>query len=67
MCPVCAANAALAAASMTSAGGVAALAVRIFRLRRSARKSDLKMQIERREGHGYCNEQTGKSENRVAG
>jgi hypothetical protein len=67
MCPVCAANAALAAASMTSTGGVTAMAVRIFRLRRSARKSDLKMQIERREGHGYCIEQNGKSENRVAG
>ena len=67
MCPACLANAAMAAASVTSSGGVTAFAVRIIRLKRKAKQSELKKLVQRRNGDGYWSEQGGKSENRAAG
>lgn len=42
MCPVCAANAAIAVMGVGSTGGFVSLAVRAFRLRRNAGKFRLK-------------------------
>jgi hypothetical protein len=66
MCPVCAANAAMALASVTT-GGFASFAVRIFRYERSARKSGLKEITKRSDEHGYRNETAGATEGRAAG
>jgi hypothetical protein len=41
--------------------------VRIFRFKRNARKSDLKEFTQRRDEHGYSNEQAGTTEGRAAG
>jgi hypothetical protein len=42
MCPVCAANAAIAVASVGSTGGLVSLAVKRFRLKRNAGKLRLR-------------------------
>jgi hypothetical protein len=67
MCPACALNAVLAVASATTSGGIASLAVRIFRFKRNARKSGLKEITQRRREYGYTNEQAGPTESRAAG
>ena len=66
MCPVCAANAALAVTSVTSTGGVTALAFRIFHWKRNAKALQPKRQIQRRGEHGYTGEQERVSESRIA-
>jgi hypothetical protein len=67
MCPVCVANAALAVASVTTTGGLASLGVKIFRFGRRREKSGLKEITQRRDEHGYSNEQAGATEGRAAG
>ena len=67
MCPVCAVNAAMAVASVTTTSGFASFAVRIFRYQRNARKSGLKEITKRSDEHGYRDETAGTTESRAAG
>lgn len=66
MCPVCVANAAMAAGAAVSSGGVAALAVRIFRTNWVSKSNRWNNATNRRNENGYTGEQERVSENRVA-
>ena len=68
MCPACAANAAMAlVASAASTGGIASLALTIFRLKGNARRSGSKKFKQRREADGYVDAKAGAVEGRVSG
>lgn len=67
MCPVCAANAALAVASVTTTGGLASLGVKILRFARRTEKSGRKEITQRSNEHGYSSEQAGATKGRAAG
>jgi hypothetical protein len=67
MCPVCAANAAMAVVSVTTTGGLASIGVKILRFGRRRKESDLKEITQRRKEDGYGNEQARTTEGRAAG
>jgi hypothetical protein len=60
------ASAAVIAGGVVSTGGVTALAVRVFRSKRSGQADVSKNEIERRKDDGYSNEQ-GSGDSRNAG
>lgn len=66
MCPVCVANAAMAAGGAVSSGGAAALAFRIFRAKWIVRTKRWTNSTKRRNENGYTGEQERVTESRVA-
>jgi hypothetical protein len=67
MCPVCAENAALAIATVTTTGGLTSLAVKLLRFGGRVRKSGLKQIAQRRDENGYSSKQAKATESRAAG
>ena len=57
MCPACMASAALLAGSVISAGGIAALAAKVFGSRKSEEQEKPNNKSERRNDHGLSSEQ----------
>jgi hypothetical protein len=57
MCPACMASAAMLVGSVVSTGGLAALAVKIFRLKKSDKASGPEKTSQRRTDHGNSDEQ----------
>jgi len=66
MCPVCVANAAMAAGGAVSSGGAAAIAFRIFRAKWILKMNRWTNPAKRRNENGYTGEQERVSESRVA-
>ena len=66
MCPVCMASAAFVVGSVMTTGGLTALAVKIFRLKKGAATIGLKNATPRRTDHGNGDEQEEDSESRAA-
>jgi hypothetical protein len=66
MCPACIASAALLAGSVMTTGGLTTLVLKIFCPQKSETTFGLKNPTQRRNDHGYGNEQDGTSENRAA-
>ena len=67
MCPVCMASAALMVAGVVSTGGLTAVLAKLFRSRTKVKTYGLKNATQRRNDHGYGDDQGGTSESRVAG
>jgi hypothetical protein len=61
------ASAALMVGSVVTTGGLTALVVKIFHSKKSAKAFGLKNLTQRRNDHGYGDEQEGSSESRAAG
>jgi hypothetical protein len=59
MCPACIASATLMAGGVITTGGVTALVDRVLHTRKIARTSDSSNSNERRNDHGYNDEQHG--------
>ena len=59
MCPACMASAALMAGSVMSTGGIAAVALKVVRWKKSGLKENSKDMTERRNEHGNDNKQKG--------
>jgi hypothetical protein len=57
MCPACMASAAMLVGSVVTTGGLTALAVRIFRLKKSDKASGPEKTSQRRTDHGNSDEQ----------
>jgi hypothetical protein len=57
MCPACMASAAVMAASVTSTGGIAALAVKIVRGKKNVPQDKTQNSTERRNGNGNDDDQ----------
>ena len=66
MCPVCMANAALMVAGVVSTGGLTALLAKLFCSKTRVKTCSLKNATQRRNDHGYGDEQGGTSESRAA-
>jgi hypothetical protein len=66
MCPACMASAALMACSVMSTGGIAAVAVRFVRGKKSGRNENSKNATERRNDDGNHDEQTGTGQSGAA-
>ena len=67
MCPVCMASAALMVAGVVSTGGLTVLLAKLFRSKTRVKAYGLKNTTQRRNDHGYGDEQDGTSESRAAG
>jgi len=59
MCPACITSAALTAGGLITTGGLTALVGKIFHTKKSAKKNGLNDTTQRRNEHGYNNEQDG--------
>ena len=65
MCPFCMASAGLIAASVVSAGGIGAVAAKIFRSRKNSTALSSQQSNNRRNDHGIRTRETGNTENRI--
>jgi hypothetical protein len=65
MCPYCIASAGLIAASVVSAGGIGAVAAKIFRSRTQTAPNSSQQSNNRRNDHGIRNRETDNTENRI--
>ena len=66
ICPVCVANATMAAGGAMSSGGAAAVAFKIFRAKWILKTNRWKNSAKRRDENGYTGEQERIRESRVA-
>jgi hypothetical protein len=65
MCPFCMTSAGLIAASVVSAGGIGAVAAKLFRSRNQTAPNRSQQSNNRRNNHGIRTRETGDTENRI--